>query len=737
MGEVYRANDTRLRRDVALKILPEALAHNPDAMARFGREAQTVAALSHPNIVTIFDVGRADDVDYLVMELVEGETLRERLGSGAMPVRTAVDLALQVARGLAEAHGKGMVHRDLKPENLLLARGGLVKILDFGLARLVVESGDRDSADSPTESRRTLPGTLLGTVGYMAPEQVRGHSSDARADIFAVGAILCEMLTGERAFSGNSRADALSATLRDDPHGLKGLERSAPPSLVRVLERCLNKSPDDRFQSARELVAALEVIETSSASSPAVREEASGVAMPSVAVLPFANMSPDPDTEYFSDGMTEEIINALAQLQGLRVAARTSSFAFKGKNEDLREIARKLDVGAVLEGSVRRSGKRLRISAQLIDAKGGHHLWSDRYDREVADVFAIQDEIAHSIAERLEVSLVAAHAPRAEPPTRDPEAYDLYLKGRQFFNKRLAPQAIERFEEAIGRDPDFAPAYTGLSDSYGIHSFYGGIDTRVAYARARAAADRARELAPESSEVNVSMGILEHYFGWDFESEERELREAIHRSPRAAAPPYWLSLLHGLHGRLDAALPFARRAASLEPLSPLAVSVAGWSFFTAGRFDEAAGAFRKGLEVDPNALLALWGLSRSLQALADHEGAVSAARRVVAVAGRGPSLCQGALALAYAGAGRDAEAREVLAELESREAREYVAPMHVAPALLALGEVDAALRACERGCAERNALCWWYILHDPGFEPLRRDPRFPALAQRVVGARKA
>jgi serine/threonine protein kinase len=735
MGEVYRARDGRLRRDVALKIVPETLAQSPEALARFEREAQTVAALSHPNIVAIFDVGREKQVRYLVMELLEGETLRERLASGPLPVRTAIELALQVARGLAEAHAKGMVHRDLKPENLLLARGGLVKILDFGLARLVEDSDSADQEGAPTPARGTSPGTLLGTVGYMAPEQARGHSSDARSDLFALGAVLCEMLTGERAFGGTSRADTLSATLRDEPRGLGWVGTHTPPGLGSIIERCLRKSPDERFQSAREVIAALEVLVVSSSSSGHEPDTDRTVTMPSIAVLPLANIGSDPDTEYFSDGMTEEIINALAHLEGLRVAARTSSFAFKGQNQDLREIARKLDVSAVLEGSVRRAGNRLRITAQLIDAKGGHHLWSERYDREIADVFAIQDEIAQAIAARLKVALVAPQGERPEPPTRDTEAYDLYLKGRHFFNRRSASQAIAKFEAALARDPDFAPAYTGLADSYGIHGFYGGIDTRLAYARGWAAAERARKLAPESSEVNVSLGILEHYFGWDFEEEERELSEAMRRSPRSAAPRYWLSLLYGLRGRLEEALPLAREAAHLEPLSPYTVSVAGWSLLTARRMEEACAEFRRGLEVDPNAVLQLFGLSRSLQAQGDVVDALAAAERLVAVTAGGPSLALGVLAQAYAFAGQAGEARRVLSELKGRASREYVAPIHLAPAFVALGDLDAAFQACERACVERNALTWWFVLYDPGLDALRSDPRFSALAARVVPAR--
>jgi eukaryotic-like serine/threonine-protein kinase len=732
MGEVYRARDSRLRRDVAVKLVPESLAKSPNALARFELEAQTVASLSHPNVVAIFDVGRENGIHYLVMELLEGKTLQERLASGPLVARIAVDLALQAARGLAAAHAKGVVHRDLKPENLLVTEDGFLKILDFGLARQALDSGGADGAEAPTVSRTTVPGTVLGTVGYMSPEQARGRHADARSDIFALGVVLCEMVTGERAFGQGTPVEALSAILVDEPRGLERLEREASPALARLVARCLAKSPDGRFQSAGDLAFALEAL---TGPSSAALVEAGQDDSPAIAVLPFSNMSPDPDTEYFSDGITEEIINALMHLPGLKVAARTSSFAFKGKNQDLRRVAQALGVSSVLEGSVRRGGSRLRITAQLIDARDGHHVWSERYDRDATDVFAIQDEIAAAIAARLRVTLTAPQEGRREAtPTRDPEAYDLYLKGRHFFNKREAPQAIARFEEAITRDPEFASAYTGLADSYGIHAFYGGIDTRMAYARARAAGERARELAPDSAEANLSMGIIEHYFGWDFEHEERELSLALKRSPRASAPRYWMSLLLGLRGGLEEALPLAREAARLDPLSPYAVSVAGWLLLTSGRFEEARAEFLRGLEIDPKAPLPLSGLSRCESGLGRSREAVAAAEELAALADS--SFGQSVLAQAYAASGLTQDARRILAALDERARREYVAPYFLLPALVHLRDWDAAFRACERACEERNALAWWGILYDPACEALRREPRFPAIAA-GVRARKA
>ena len=463
---------------------------------------------------------------------------------------------------------------------------------------------------------------------------------------------------------------------------------------------------------------------------PPVRVPESG---PSVAVLPFRNLSPEKDSEYLSDGLSEEIIHALMKVETLHVAARTSSFAFKDKAEDVRAIGERLGVRCVLEGSVRQAGGRLRVTAQLIDVTSGYQLWSERFDRTLDDVFAVQDEIARAIAGTLRVRLFGEDlAPRAATPS-DPVAYDLYLRGRFFFNRRSAPKAIEAFEAALARDPTFAAAHTGLADAWGIHGYYGGIDTRVAFARARAAVERARALAPDAPEVAVSFAIQEHYFGWDFAREERELKAARNAAPRLPAPYYWLGLIFGLQGRAEEALPLLERVAELEPLNPLSHTAPGWVFLTAQRFEEARDSFGRALEIDPHAILPLQGLGHSFLMLGDAKAALEPFERLVSVAGRTSSFAVGAWAEGLAAAGRTAEARAALAA--STASGVYVPATHVVNAELRLGDHEAALASLARAVEERNALAWWWVRHEPGLAPLREDPRFPAIAAGVTPAR--
>jgi eukaryotic-like serine/threonine-protein kinase len=762
MGEVYKARDSRLDRDVAVKVLPESLLEDGEALARFEREAKAVAALSHPNILAIHDFGREGGIAYAVMELLEGETLRERLDAGAVPVRKALDYGLQIAQGLAAAHDRGIVHRDLKPQNVFLTRDGLVKIFDFGLAlrrpldavgRGRTAAGQHPMAESdmtaastegeePTLTRR---GMILGTVGYMAPEQVRGRPADHRSDLFSFGVILYEMLSGERAFRKDSEIETMMAILQEEPPQLSRAGKGVPPELEEIVEHCLEKTPEERFQSARDLGFALRVAEREARTSPSGRSDSgarSGASAPageasqaSIAVLPLRNLSADPGNEYFSDGMTEEIINALTKIEALHVASRTSAFAFKGKDEDVRRIGAALGVRTVLEGSVRQFGKKIRVTAQLINVADGYHLWSERYDREMEDVFAMQDEISRAIAGMLKVRLLPAEeANLSLRGTENVEAYNDFLKGRYHFNRREPTEAIAEFERALARDPGYVDAYTGLADAYCIYGFYGGISTLDAFARARAAARKAREIQPDSAEVHVSLALVEHYFGWDVVREETELREAIRLAPRSAAAYSWLGLCLALVREGDEeSIAMARRATELEPLSANAQTNVGAAFYAARRFDEAVQEFRRALHIDPNAPYPLWLSTLSLMALGRNDEAVASLEKVTALTKRKQSHYLGLLGGAYAAAGNRDKAIAVAAELEDMASREYVAPFHLAFLHIPMGNLEEAISCLEKACADRNALTWW-VKTGQFYDPIRSHPRYAALVEKIVPA---
>jgi len=727
MGEVYRARDSRLGREVAVKVLPDRLGDGTNALERFHREARAIAALSHPNILAIHDVGEANGKSFAIMELLEGETLRSRLAASAIPPRKSVEYSLQIARGLAAAHDRGIVHRDLKPENVFLTSSGYVKILDFGLALLAPGAPSIDLSLSPTVG--TQPGIVLGTAGYMSPEQVRGRPLDHRSDLFSLGAILYEMLTGRRAFHGESAADLLIGVLQQDPMtGNTGTQ--IPPDLARIVSHCLEKEPGERFQNARDLAFALEAWQGESPTPPS-GPVSSAPPEASIAVLPFRNLSPDREAEYFSDGMTEEIIAALTGVPGMRVAARTSSFAFKGKDTDVRQIGRELGVRCVLEGSVRKAGQQLRVTVQLIDVDTGYHMWSERYDRRMEDVFAVQDEIARAIAGKLEPRLVRSSAPLVAPGTENVDAYNLYLKGRYYWNLRRPKEAIQQFEAAIALDPDYAAAHLGLADSYSVWAFYGGISTWEAYARARVAAERAQELTPDAPDMHLSLGLIEHYFGWNIEKEEREIRLAIEKSPKSADGYFWLGLCLGCQGRVEEATEVSRQAVELEPHSANIQAQYGWCFMYARRFAEAIPELRKAVELDDKAGFPIWSLGIAYQETGSYDEAIRTFERGVAITQGNHSFYMGLLGGALARAGRTRDARRMLSELRDRASREYVPPFDLAVILAPLGETDEAMAALEKAYEERNALLWFRI-YFPGFDPIRWTPRFKALAERLA-----
>jgi serine/threonine protein kinase/tetratricopeptide (TPR) repeat protein len=729
MGEVYRARDARLGRDVAVKVLAERFGSDEGLRERFQREARAIAALSHPNILAIHDVGRDGERAYSVTELLEGETLRQRLGGGPIPARKAVETAGQIAEGLTAAHEHGIVHRDLKPENVFLTKDGRVKILDFGLARVDASDTDR------TLDMNTQPGTVLGTVGYMSPEQVRGLAADARSDIFSLGAVQYEMLTGRRAFQHETAAETMTAILHEDPPEFSKIGRISP-ELLDLVAHCLEKQREERFQTARDLAFALRVAERedrSGASAPGhVSSIAGAPSGPSIAVLAFRNLSADPENEYLSDGITEEIIGALTRIESLRVASRTSAFAFKGKEEDVRRIGERLGVKTVLEGSLRRAGSRIRVAAQLVDVVSGYHLWSERYDRQMEDVFDLQDELASAIADTLKVRLLgAAEAPLVTPATEDVEAYNHYLKGRYFFNRREPKSAVVELERAISLDPGYAAAYTSLCDAYCVYGFYGGIDTRVAYARGRAAAEKADELVPGAPEVHMSFALLEHYFGWDVPRLDRECRAALAAAPRSAAAHSWLSLGICFHGRAAEAREHAKEACRIEPLSANFQTNVGWTWYAERDFEKARAEFRRALAIDPDALYPLWATGMTERVLGAHEDAVSSLTKAVAATRREQTFYVGLLGAVLAASGNRDGALALKADLLERAERGYVAPLHVLPLLVELGDLDAALEHFARAIDDRNGLAWW-VLSNVLYAPLWSDQRFPALAARVA-----
>jgi serine/threonine protein kinase/tetratricopeptide (TPR) repeat protein len=742
MGEVYRARDTRLGRDVAVKVLPPETSSDPKALARFEQEARVVAALSHPNLVAIHDVGNVDGTLFAVMELLEGSTLRDRLAAAEIGLVRAVDWALQIAQGLSAAHERGIVHRDLKPENVFITENGNVKILDFGLARRAKTEREPGAAPAPT---LTGAGMVLGTVGYLSPEQARGLPADQRSDIFAFGVVFYEMATGTRAFERETPTETMAAVLRDEPPAIADCGRKISSEVQEIIRHCLEKTPAERFRTARDLIFALRLAAQALARTPAsdggVRT-AVGERSPdaSIAVLLFRTVGGGPESEYFSEGMTEDVISALSTVPGLRVAARTSSFAFRSKTDDIRRIGVELGVATVLDGSVRQSGQRLRVTAQLIDVKTGYNLWSERWDRDLADVFAVQDELARAIAAMFtsrSSSQVAVRSSGANPQpaklvapaTRDVAAYDRYLKGRYFWNRRRLHESVAELEAAIERDPDFEDAHTALSEAWAVWGFYGGIPAWEAWARGRAAAERAEELAPDSASVPLCLGVLEHYYGWSTAREEEYFRLAIARNPTSAEAHFWLPLCIGPSGRLEEGLAVAREGVRLEPHSPNNRAAVAWPFIMARRYEEAAAELAAAVALGDSPF-ALWSNGLTLSALGRHEHAIAAYRAAVQLTGGRYSHYTALLANALAQGGNVDEARTLQHELDERTAREYVPPFDRALMFAGFGEDEAALGALERAVHERNAMLWARI-HFPQLRHLAHLPRFRAIADQL------
>ena len=705
MGRVYAAEDLRLGRKVALKFLPNEFIDDPAALERFRREARTLSALNHPHICTIFDIVEEDGRTVIVMEYVEGTPVR-----GPLPTDQVLKYAGQICDALDAAHRKGFIHRDLKPGNLQLTKAG-IKLLDFGLARIV--GGSEETTLTLGSSRA---GAVMGTPAYMAPEQAEGKPVDERSDVFSFGAVLYELLSGRRAFAGDSVAAVLSAVLRDDP-----VPFEAPSSLKRVVLRCLKKDPDERFQTITEVKTALD-----RAGSHAQEPDSS------IAVLPFVNLSADKENEYFGDGLAEEIINVLARIPGLKVIARTSSFAFRGKEQDITRIGQALSVRNILEGSVRRAGNRIRITAQLVRAEDGSHLWGERYDREMSDVFGVQDEIAAAIATALKIKLSVEKERPAQPDTQDKEAYHLYLRGRYLQNQRspeLMRKGMECFERAIDRDSSYALPYAGLSDLLCITGLWGREPPHEIYPRAIAAASKALEIDDRLGDAHASLAFAKDLHYWDWAASEEEFKRALDLNPNSPLGHVWYSYHLSMLGRHNEAIELARRGVDLDPLSTSVNFGAVRAYFYGRRYDEAISQGRRGLELGSNDFPTLFQLGESYMQKGMPDEAIAFCQHSVDVSEHHP-VALGSLGHVYGLSGRREQAEKIIDELTDLSERIYVPPATIAFVYLGLRIVDRLNQWLEKAYLDRSAILP-YLVVSPSTDSLQTDPGLQDLRRRM------
>jgi len=703
MGEVYRARDTRLGRDVAIKALPAAFALDPERLARFRREAQTLAGLNHPNIASIYGLEEVGAAPHLVLELVEGESLAVRLARGPLATRDALAIGIQIASAIEAAHERGIVHRDLKPGNVMIHTTGTVKVLDFGLAKSdpALASG-ASPFESPTVVDVTADGIILGTAAYMSPEQARGKPVDRRSDVWSFGCVLFECFSGRPAFGGETVSDLIASILERDPDW-RTLPESTPPRVREILRRCLRKDAADRPRDIRDV--RLELVDAASG-----RGQAAATREKSIAVLPFENLS-GADDEYFADGVTEEILNALAHVEGLRVAARASCFAFKGRREDLRAIGEKLDVTTVLEGTVRRAGAKLRITVQLANAADGYQLWSERYDREMTDVFAVQDEIASAIATRLRGTLQGDEdRSRARGGTKNLQAYELVLRGRALLAKRgrFMVEAIACFEKAIALDPGYAEPLAWLSDSYRLMGTFGGAPLDETMSRAKTLADRALAIDPDLAEAWATLAAVAEQYDRDFQRSDSLYERALQSDPRNARTRAQWALWRVLRSAMsdEQARAELHRAVQDDPLNAWVGSMHSFLLGILGVHEESIAEAERSLALDPESFFAQWSLMRSLVLAGHYEQGIALAPSLLGDSGR-HSWALGLLAWTYGRAGSADRTRACYDELEARSRHEFVSRAWLASAAGSAGLPEEGIRWMERAVAERDPLVIW------------------------------
>jgi serine/threonine-protein kinase len=769
MGEVYLAEDRKLGRKLAVKLLPSCFNGDDERVRRFQQEARTASALNHPNIITIHEVGEAGGRQYLATEFIEGITLRQRLQEGNIPLKETLEIGIQVASALAAAHSAAVVHRDVKPENIMIRPDGYVKVLDFGLAKL---TDPGISANSVTVVP-TDPGMIMGTARYMSPEQARGLAADERSDIWSLGVVLYELVTQRAPFEGETATDVIVSIVEKQPLPLSRYSPAAPVEMEWIVGKALRKDKEERYQTAKDFLNDLRRLrqhlelthelnslgraedpqtfpqasfgkrsQTQSGATknstgvsrkpPAARRSRSAIT--SLAVLPLENASDDPGAEYLSDGITESIINNLSKLPKLKVMSRSRVFSYKGQQLDPQVVGHELNVRAVMTGRVLQLGGDLIITTELVDVRDGSQLWGEHYKRKLVDIFEIQEEIANRISEKMEVRLSGAEKKRLiKRHTESPEAYQAYLHGRYYWNKRT-PQGflkgIEYFERATRLDPQYSMAYSGLADCYTLLNYAGGLRPTDAMPKAQAAAHLALKIDNSLAEAHNSLAAVKFWYEWDWTGAEQEFRRALQLDPNYAPAHHWYCWFLLAVGRFDEAIAAGKRALEIDPLAlPINMAV-GKAYFYARRFAESIRQSQKTLELDPGFMPALFYLARAYYQTGRDQEAVEIARKLVTASGGLPSLTA---FLGYMCTGSNAaESRKILESLLplTSAADAYISPFAMALVFAGLGETDQALHWLETAAAERSLLVV-YAAVDPAFDRLRAEGRWQKLLKQI------
>ncbi len=720
MSVVYKARQVNLDRPVALKILPPTLSSDASFVKRFKREARAVAKLSHSNIIQIFDITEDKDLHFFSMEYVEGKTLDKVLEEkGKLEPGEAVKIISQAARALEHAHRSNIIHRDVKPSNIILDNYGNVKVMDFGLAR---------AADD--RSKVTQSGTLIGTLGYMSPEQCRGEELDFRTDIYSLGVVLYEMLTGTAPFDAPNEAAMIHKIINEDPAEAKKLDPNIPADIDATVSRAISKEREKRYASISEFLGNIQQLERSTLS----MSVAGGKSIPSIAVLPFVNMSADPDQEYFCDGLAEEIINALTHIGNLKVIARTSAFSFRGKDVDVRDIGRKLDVGTVLEGSVRKAGNRLRITAQLVDTSGGHHLWSERYDRELDDVFAIQDEITLAIVDNLKPRLLQGEKDRlVRRQPVDLEAYNLYLEGNYFASKvwpGAIAKAIDCFEQAIEKAPDYALPYAALAGAYLGNYFYNPLPPKEVFPIAKESVLKALRIDDTVAEAHVYFANILSNYDWKWEQAEKEYKKALELNPADALVHQWYSRHLMVVGRTEESIDQILHACSLDPLSIIVNLWRGSVALIVDDNDTAIELGEKMIQLDPNTVYARSVIGWAYLQKSMHEEAVTAFEKEKEIWSDVNPILDTWIGAGYGMMGRKEKTKRILDSFHELESKMYIPPSCFASLYFAVGNNDEGFRWLDKAYEERDNLLALLKLFGV-FDPVRSDPRYKTLITKM------